>query len=92
MMALAMAAALLELQFVTSLRRLSKLLMANSYVELYGLETAIFTQNSSQQLVQQFAAGAPITISFQQVGGSTNFRDPNGGLISSFTRQVASPE
>ncbi|KAF9467400.1 pyrolysin [Collybia nuda] len=36
-------------------------------------------------LVSQFAAGAPVTISFPQTGGSTNFPDPSGGLISSFT-------
>ncbi|EDR11679.1 pyrolysin [Laccaria bicolor S238N-H82] len=36
-------------------------------------------------LVQQFAANAPITISFPQTGGSVNFPDPKGGLISSFT-------
>ncbi|KAF8971231.1 subtilisin-like protease [Flammula alnicola] len=36
-------------------------------------------------LVQQFAAGVPVTVSFPQVGGSFNFPDPSGGLISSFT-------
>ncbi|KXN90796.1 Minor extracellular protease vpr [Leucoagaricus sp. SymC.cos] len=41
-------------------------------------------------LVQQFVAGAPITISFPQTGGSTDFPDPNGGLISSFTRYAKS--
>lgn len=84
----AMEMALLESQLATSLLRLSKPLMENSYVILHKLwTTTIYT--ILQQLVQQFAAGAPITVSFPQVGGSTNFPDPNGCLISSFTRQVA---
>lgn len=37
------------------------------------------------QLVSQFVAGVPITITFPQTDGSTNFPDPTGGLISSFT-------
>ncbi|EKM75550.1 hypothetical protein AGABI1DRAFT_79685 [Agaricus bisporus var. burnettii JB137-S8] len=36
-------------------------------------------------LVQQFAAGVPVTLTFPQTGGSTDFPDPNGGLVSSFT-------
>ncbi|KAI0049877.1 subtilisin-like protease [Auriscalpium vulgare] len=36
-------------------------------------------------LVSQFIAGAPITISFPQSGGSFAFPDSSGGLISSFT-------
>ncbi|TFK44150.1 pyrolysin [Crucibulum laeve] len=36
-------------------------------------------------LVQQFAAGVPVSLSFPQTGGSTNFPDPEGGLVSSFT-------
>lgn len=38
-----------------------------------------------QFLVQQFVAGTPVTITFPQTGGSTDFPDPNGGLISSFS-------
>ncbi|KAF8149470.1 pyrolysin [Crassisporium funariophilum] len=48
--------------------------------------TAVLIQAADGEfLVQQFAAGAPVTISFPQVGGSTNFPDPEGGLVSSFT-------
>lgn len=84
-----METASLEFQVASLLLRLSKPLMENSYVILHRLwATIIYT--ILQQLVQQFAAGVPITISFPQAGGSTNFPDPNGGLISSFTRQVAS--
>ncbi|KAF8070083.1 pyrolysin [Lyophyllum atratum] len=36
-------------------------------------------------LVSQFAAGVPVTVTFPQTGGSTDFPDPAGGLISSFT-------
>ncbi|KAG7086750.1 hypothetical protein E1B28_002682 [Marasmius oreades] len=36
-------------------------------------------------LVEQFAAGVPITITFPQTGGLIQFPDPAGGLISSFT-------
>ncbi|KAF9264125.1 subtilisin-like protease [Marasmius fiardii PR-910] len=36
-------------------------------------------------LVEQFTAGVPITVSFPQTGGLTQFPDPAGGLISSFS-------
>ncbi|KAJ7594531.1 subtilisin-like protease [Mycena floridula] len=36
-------------------------------------------------LVQQFVAQAPITITFPQTGGLTQFPNPLGGLISSFS-------
>ncbi|KAK1226082.1 hypothetical protein PQX77_010949 [Marasmius sp. AFHP31] len=36
-------------------------------------------------LVKQFVAGVPITISFPQSGGSVQFPDPQGGLVSSFS-------
>nr|CUX90926.1 serine peptidase S08 [Flammulina velutipes] len=36
-------------------------------------------------LVNEFASGANITITYPQEGASTNFPDPTGGLISSFT-------
>jgi hypothetical protein len=38
------------------------------------------------QLVQQFVAGAPVTLTFPQHGGSASYPDPFGGLISIFTR------
>ncbi|KAJ8076300.1 hypothetical protein PM082_000719 [Marasmius tenuissimus] len=36
-------------------------------------------------LVKEFAAGVPITVSFPQSGGSVQFPDPQGGLVSSFS-------
>ncbi|KAH9484892.1 Minor extracellular protease vpr [Psilocybe cubensis] len=51
-----------------------------------GNFTAVLIQAADGEfLVQQFAAGVPVTISFPQTGGSFNFPDPAGGLISSFT-------
>ena len=41
------------------------------------------------QLVQQLAAGVPITVSFLQSGGMVNFPDPKVGLISWFTRYAS---
>ncbi|KAI0049853.1 subtilisin-like protease [Auriscalpium vulgare] len=55
------------------------------------IDTGTFTNATLIQaadgiwLVSQFIAGAPITISFPQSGGSFGFPDPSGGLISSFT-------
>ncbi|KAF9446345.1 subtilisin-like protease [Macrolepiota fuliginosa MF-IS2] len=46
---------------------------------------ALIQAADGEFLVQEFVAGAPVTISFPQSGGSTNFPDPSGGLISSFT-------
>ena len=37
------------------------------------------------QLAQQFAAGAPVAVSFPQSGASTGFPSPTGGLISDFS-------
>ncbi|PPQ90634.1 hypothetical protein CVT25_006617 [Psilocybe cyanescens] len=51
-----------------------------------GNFTAVLIQAADGEfLVQQFAAGAPVTVSFPQTGGAFNFPDPAGGLISSFT-------
>ncbi|KAG6820281.1 hypothetical protein H0H93_002893 [Arthromyces matolae] len=36
-------------------------------------------------LVEQFVAGVPVTITFPQTGASTEYPDPTGGLISPFT-------
>ncbi|KAJ6498971.1 pyrolysin [Mycena sanguinolenta] len=36
-------------------------------------------------LAEQFAAGADITVTFPQTGGSTQFPAPTGGLVSTFT-------
>ncbi len=43
------------------------------------------------QLVEAYAAGAAVTITFPQAGASYDFPDPDGGLISTFTRLVAFP-
>ncbi|KDR78150.1 hypothetical protein GALMADRAFT_224528 [Galerina marginata CBS 339.88] len=51
-----------------------------------GNFTAVFIQAADGEfLVQQFAAGISISISFPQTGGAFQFPDPSGGLISSFT-------
>ncbi|TFK92708.1 subtilisin-like protease [Polyporus arcularius HHB13444] len=48
--------------------------------------TAVLIQAPDGEfLAQQFAAGAPVAISFPQSGASFQFPDPDGGLISSFT-------
>ncbi|TDL26098.1 subtilisin-like protease [Rickenella mellea] len=55
------------------------------------IDTGNFTQASLIQaadgvfLVGQFAAKAPLTLSFPQTGGSFNFPNPTGGLISTFS-------
>lgn len=36
-------------------------------------------------MVNEFAAGAPVKVTFPQSGASFEFTDPTGGLISSFT-------
>ncbi|KDR67581.1 hypothetical protein GALMADRAFT_161607 [Galerina marginata CBS 339.88] len=36
-------------------------------------------------LVQQFASGKAVSLSFPQVGGSTNFPSDHGGLVSTFS-------
>ncbi|RDB16703.1 Minor extracellular protease vpr [Hypsizygus marmoreus] len=46
---------------------------------------ALIQAADGEFLVSQFAAGVPVTLTFPQTGGSTNFPDPAGGLISSFT-------
>ncbi|PPR04383.1 hypothetical protein CVT26_004221 [Gymnopilus dilepis] len=51
-----------------------------------GNFTAVLIQAADGEfLVQQFAAGVPVSVSFPQTGGAFNFPDPAGGLISSFT-------
>ncbi|KAF9010760.1 pyrolysin [Cyathus striatus] len=48
-------------------------------------EAALIQSFDGEFLVSQFAAGKNITVTFPQSGASTNFPDPEGGLISSFT-------
>lgn len=54
-------------------------------IDTGNFTTALIQPADGQFLVQQFAAGAPITVSFPQTGRSFGFPDPNGGLVSSFT-------
>lgn len=58
--------------------------MVSSYVLLYftntGRDSRVYLQ-----LAQQFAAGASISLTFPQSGGSVEFPLPSGGLISEFT-------
>jgi len=58
---------------------------ANSYV---NIDAQIeFDRHCSLriQLANQFVAKVPITLNFPQVGGAFNLKDPNGGLVSSFS-------
>ncbi|KAF4599319.1 hypothetical protein EYR40_006411 [Pleurotus pulmonarius] len=51
-----------------------------------GAFVASFIQAADGEfLVQQFAAGQSVSLSFPQSGGLIQFPDPAGGLISSFT-------
>ena len=74
-------------QLVPSMLLLFKLQMKNSQVCQSSL--CVRTNQMSAQLVQQFTAGAPITVSCPQSEGSVNFPDRKGGLISSFTRYAS---
>ncbi len=59
------------------------------FVRMRDVSTLILGLSSFyaiHQLVQQFTAGTPVTITFPQTGGLFNFPDAAGGLISSFTR------
>ncbi|KAJ3557998.1 hypothetical protein NP233_g11597 [Leucocoprinus birnbaumii] len=46
---------------------------------------ALIQAADGEFLVEQFAAGVPVTITIPSSGGSTDIPDPNGGLISSFS-------
>ncbi|KAG7098360.1 hypothetical protein E1B28_000318 [Marasmius oreades] len=54
-------------------------------IEVGGFNATLIQAADGEFLVNQFAAGTPITITFPQTGGSIQLRDPAGGLISSFT-------
>ncbi|KXN90803.1 Minor extracellular protease vpr [Leucoagaricus sp. SymC.cos] len=54
-------------------------------VDVGGFIASLIQAADGEFLVQQFVAGVPVTVSFPQTGGSANFPDPTGGLISSFT-------
>ncbi|GLB37011.1 putative subtilisin-like protein [Lyophyllum shimeji] len=54
-------------------------------ISVGDFSAALIQASDGEFLVSQFVAGVPVTISFPQTGGSTQFPDPAGGLISSFT-------
>ncbi|KAF8893560.1 subtilisin-like protease [Infundibulicybe gibba] len=54
-------------------------------IDVGDFQAALIQSVDGEFLVSQFAAGVNISISFPQTGGSFDFPDPNGGLISSFT-------
>ncbi|KAF9028989.1 subtilisin-like protease [Hymenopellis radicata] len=54
-------------------------------ISVGDFNAALIQAADGEFLVQQFAAGAPVTITFPQTGGLFNFPDAAGGLISSFT-------
>jgi len=84
MLSFVMEMAGLAFQLVTSTLLLSKLRM-----EYLQSSICVRTNQMNAQLVRQFAAGAPITISFPQSGGLVNFPDPKGGLTPSFARYAS---
>ncbi|KAG5644690.1 hypothetical protein DXG03_007913 [Asterophora parasitica] len=48
-------------------------------------QTALIQAADGEFLVSQFFAGAKVTLTFPQTGASTQFPNPDGGLISKFT-------
>ncbi|KAG6919367.1 hypothetical protein DXG01_006916 [Tephrocybe rancida] len=54
-------------------------------IDVGDYPAALIQAADGEFLASQFAAGTPVTITFPQTGGSTNFPDAAGGLISSFT-------
>ncbi|PFH53699.1 hypothetical protein AMATHDRAFT_187018 [Amanita thiersii Skay4041] len=54
-------------------------------IDVGDFTAALIQAADGEFLVQQFAAGAPITVTFPQTGGIVNFPNPTGGLISSFS-------
>ncbi|KAF8149475.1 pyrolysin [Crassisporium funariophilum] len=56
-----------------------------SSIAVDGFTAALIQAEDGQYLVEQFAAGAPIAVEFPQSGGSTDYPDPHGGLVSSFS-------
>lgn len=54
-------------------------------IDVGNFTSALIQAADGEFLVQQFASGANVSLSFPQTGASTQFPDPTGGLISSFT-------
>ncbi|KAF8800185.1 subtilisin-like protease [Phlegmacium glaucopus] len=61
--------------------------LLHSNIAAKGAKLALIYNNAPDGafLVQQFAAGVPIALSFPQVGGASNILNPTGGLISDFS-------
>ncbi|KAG5646298.1 hypothetical protein DXG03_003895 [Asterophora parasitica] len=51
-------------------------------------KAALIQATDGEFLVSQFNAGAKVTLTFPQQGGSTQYPNPDGGLISKFSRFV----
>lgn len=56
-----------------------------SAINVGNFTASLIQAADGEFLVQQFAAGISITITFPQSGGLTQFPNPAGGLISSFS-------
>ncbi|KAL4251464.1 Alkaline protease 1 [Abortiporus biennis] len=54
-------------------------------IDVGNFSATLIQQQDGVFLVNEFAQGANITVTFPQVGGSFQFPDVSGGLISSFT-------
>ncbi|PFH53738.1 hypothetical protein AMATHDRAFT_83673 [Amanita thiersii Skay4041] len=55
------------------------------HVDFANYTAALIQAADGEFLVQTFAAGVPVNLTFPQTGGLVNFADPMGGLISSFS-------
>ncbi|KAF9467399.1 pyrolysin [Collybia nuda] len=56
-----------------------------TFLTVGNYSAAVIQAADGEFLVSQFVGGVPITLSFPQSGASTEFPNPAGGLISSFT-------
>ncbi|EKM54703.1 uncharacterized protein PHACADRAFT_258717 [Phanerochaete carnosa HHB-10118-sp] len=54
-------------------------------IDVGNFTSALIQAADGEFLVNEFASGANVSLSFPQTGASTQFPDPTGGLISSFT-------
>ncbi|KAI0745166.1 subtilisin-like protease [Earliella scabrosa] len=54
-------------------------------IEVGGFQAALIQAADGEFLASQFAAGAPVALSFPQAGASFPFPNPDGGLISDFS-------
>ncbi|KAJ7497612.1 subtilisin-like protease [Mycena latifolia] len=58
---------------------------AFSSISVAGYKAVLISADDGKFLVEQFIAGANITVSFPQDGGAFNIPNPGGGLISDFS-------